>query len=195
MRSPGVIILAAGGSKRMGRPKQLLPWGKSTLLRHACEIALSTTCRPIIVVLGCNAAACRRELDNLPIVTVINDDWQKGLGSSIAKGIKALESEAPEIPGAMLLLADQPTVTPALLLSLIVNWSPPAYPLAATAYGDNGGVPAIFDRTFFPELRGLEKDQGARAILAREKIRTASVDPGNDLIDLDTLANYCAHQP
>ena len=195
MRNPGVILLAAGGSTRMGCPKQLLPWGKSTLLRHAGETALQTHCRPIIIVLGCEAEACRYALKGLSITMVINNEWKRGLGSSIRVGMLTLEKEAPDIPGVVLMLADQPTVTPSLLETLVARWSHPAWPIVATLYEEGGGVPALFDRTFFPELRDFTDDRGARGLIAREKNRTALIDPGMHLIDLDTPAIYQNHLP
>jgi molybdenum cofactor cytidylyltransferase len=194
MRAPGLIVLAAGGSTRMGRPKQLLPWKGRTLLRHACEIALATPCRPVLVVLGCEASVSASELEGPDVVTVVNPHWRQGMGHSVAVGIAALEVRVPDATGALLLLVDQPTVTAAYLDLLLARWSPPAWPIAATKYPEGGGVPAILDRTFFAELRGLDSDRGARGIILRDKDRVALVDPGAaGFIDLDTPQAYRGH--
>jgi molybdenum cofactor cytidylyltransferase len=193
MGQPGLILLAAGGSTRMGRPKQLLPWGESTLLRHACETAIATGCSPIIVVLGCEEKACRKVLHGLPVVITTNADWKKGLGSSLEVGVKKLEEEAPHVSGTLIMLADQPTVTADFLTSLLASWKSPERPIAATLYGKEGGVPAVFDRSYFSELRSLEHDRGARALIARDIAFTVLVDPGGNLIDLDTPAAYREH--
>jgi molybdenum cofactor cytidylyltransferase len=195
MRSPGLILLAAGGSSRMKKPKQLLRWGDSSLLQVACKTALQTECRPVIVVLGCEAEACGQEIADLPVTVVVNPEWQKGMGSSIAVGVSALESAAPETSGALFLLVDQPTVTPDLLNSLVKAWSPPKLPIAATSYGGSGGVPAIFAKTLFSELKALDPERGARALIAREISRTNLLDSGEALIDLDTPEIYEQQRP
>ncbi len=176
----------------MGRPKQLLPWNGRTLLRHACEVALETSFRPVIVVLGCEADACAIELKGLDVIPVINTEWKKGMGASVATGIAALEKSAPDATGVLLMLVDQPTVTSSLLQSLAARWSPPEISIVATKYPEGGGVPALFDRAHFTALRALDADRGARGIIAREKSRVALFDPGAHLTDLDTPQAYQA---
>jgi molybdenum cofactor cytidylyltransferase len=190
MSRPGLIVLAAGGSSRMGRPKQLLPWNGRTLLHLACETALATPCRPVIVVLGCAAEACAREVAGLGVIPVVNPEWTRGMGGSVATGIAALEAQVPDATGAVLMLVDQPTVTAAHLEGLMACGSAPSWPITATKYPEGGGVPAFFDRSFFPELRALDSDRGARAIIVRESHRVRLVDPGQRLADLDTPEAY-----
>jgi molybdenum cofactor cytidylyltransferase len=194
MLPPGLILLAAGGSSRMGRPKQLLPWQGRTLLRHACETALGTGCRPIIVVLGNEAAACAREINDLPITPIVNPDWHNGLGSSIAVGTAALEKAKPDISGIMVLLADQPSVTPTLLGQLLDAWLSGEHPIVATKYSQGGGVPALLARAYFEELQQLDSDCGARTLIAREHANVHLVQLSEPLIDLDTPAAYLAAQ-
>ena len=194
MRRPGLIILAAGGSSRMGEPKQLLPWGDSTLLRHACNTACHTGCAPVVLVLGCAAEPCRRTCEDLPLTIVENPEWAQGLGSSLAAGVRALLATDPATTGALIMLADQPAVSPALLELLIAQWEPPAWPIAAVQYGGDGGVPALFDRSYFPELLGLREDRGARALIARERFRVALMEGGSCLLDVDTPSAYRQHQ-
>jgi molybdenum cofactor cytidylyltransferase len=190
MRHPGLIILAAGASQRMGRPKQLLDWKGQSFLRHACQTALATFCRPIVVVLGHEAEACARELIDLEVTAVRNADWQTGMGTSVSAGITALEEISPGAPGAMLMLIDQPAVQASFLNQLLSRWSPPDHPIAATAYPERGGVPAIFDRSYFPELRALKYDRGAAGLIAREKARVALLDPSAPMVDFDTPQAY-----
>jgi molybdenum cofactor cytidylyltransferase len=192
MQGPGVIILAAGSSSRMGRPKQLLPWKGRTLLRHACETALATSCAPVIVVLGCEAEACARDVNDLSVITVVNAKWELGMGTSVASGISALETIDPGARGAILMLVDQPAVTPSFLERLLSEWTPPDPSIVATRYGDDGGVPALFASSYFSELRALDSARGARAILAREKSHVRLIDPECELIDLDTPSVYAA---
>ena len=190
MRPPGLIILAAGGSSRMGRPKQLLPWKGQTLLRHACETALATKCRPVIVVLGREAAACQEALAGLDVICVINAQWEKGLGTSIASGVAALEKDAPDTTEVLLMLADQPTVTSAFLNALLAQWSPQPRTIVATKYLEAGGVPAIISSDYFEELRTLDSDRGAKALIARERSNVKLVAPDCELVDVDTAEVY-----
>jgi molybdenum cofactor cytidylyltransferase len=187
---PGLIVLAAGGSKRMGEPKQLLAWKGRTLLRHACETALATKCRPVVIVLGREAEAGKAELAGLDVIAVVNGVWEQGMGTSVAAGVRALESEAPEIPGALFMLVDQPGVTAPFLDRLVARWAPPNPAIVATQYGEGGGVPAVIDRAFFGELRALESDHGARALIAREKSWVTLVASDEELADLDTPEIY-----
>ncbi len=182
----GLIILAAGQSSRMGRPKQLLTWNGRTLLRHACETALATTCHPVIVVLGCEAEACAREIGDLDVVKIVNPGWSVGMGQSISVGVLALETRVPDIEGVVLMLVDQPGVTSNLLDLLVAHWASSGGAIAATKYPEGEGVPAVFGREFFPSLRALNFDEGARGLIAQERSRVAVIDPGEELVDLDT---------
>jgi molybdenum cofactor cytidylyltransferase len=190
MRSPGLIILAAGGSTRMGRPKQLLPWRDRTLLRHACETALCTPCRPIVVVLGCESEACRRELGELPVVVATNIRWREGMGTSIATGAAALQRIRPHVPGVLFMLIDQPDVEAPFLNTLLRQWDENRDGIVATRYPEGGGVPAIFPPADFAELLALDSDRGARSLIARDESRVALVPPGKKLADLDTAEAY-----
>jgi molybdenum cofactor cytidylyltransferase len=193
MHSPGLILLAAGGSSRMGQPKQLMPWKGNTLLRHACATSLATSFRPVVVVLGCEAEKCRRELFDLEVVSVINEKWQRGLGTSIATGIAAIEIHKPETPAALIMLVDQPAITPEFLTLLLLTWQQSPDKIVATQYPNGAGVPALLPRRYFAELRALDGDRGARALIAQEKSHVISLTPNIPLVDLDTLEIYKLH--
>jgi molybdenum cofactor cytidylyltransferase len=195
MSPPGLILLAAGGSTRMGQRKQLLPWKGRSLLRHCAQIALSTPCRPVIVVLGCAAEACTREIENLEVFPHISVHWKDGLGRSLAEGVMALENRTPDASGALIMLADQPTVTSDLLGKLLARWSPPVYSVAATKYQDGFGVPAIFHRDLFPKLRDLQGNRGARALITQQRDHAIFIAPEIDLVDMDTPEIYREHAP
>jgi molybdenum cofactor cytidylyltransferase len=190
MRNPGLIILAAGGSSRMGSPKQLLPWKGGTLLKTACEVALKTGCEPVIAVLGCESATCLKELDGLNVAPVINPDWKRGMGSSLAIGITHLKQAAPDSLGAMIMLVDQPIVTPNFLGQLSKIWRDSSQSIVATRYSHGGGVPAIFPKSYFEELEKFDSDQGARTLIAREKANTQLVNFEDELIDIDDQTTY-----
>jgi molybdenum cofactor cytidylyltransferase len=189
MRAAGLILLAAGGSTRMGRPKQLLPWRGRTLLRHAAETALATRCRPVVVVLGCEADSCRREIAGLDITIVEHARWSSGLGASLAVGVWWLQAKEPAVQGALLMLVDQPGVTPDFLDELLGRWEE-GHAIVATGYKEGGGVPAIIERRYFGELGALKGDRGARGLIAREREHAVLVTPSMPLHDLDTPESY-----
>src|SRR3984957_901398 len=109
---PGIaaILLAAGGSVRMGRRKQLLTYQGRTLLRRAAEAAVEAGCSPIVVVLGCEAERMAPELSDLPVIASVNIDWERGIGSSIKHGAARLLTLSPRVDAALILLSDQPLV-------------------------------------------------------------------------------------
>ena len=115
----GAVILAAGSSSRMGRPKQTLQFQGMSLLRRATLAALDATCRPVVVVTGAHAELSRRELDQLDVREAFNPDWETGMGSSVRTGIERLISIDAGVAAAVLLLCDQPHVTSDVVSSLL----------------------------------------------------------------------------
>jgi len=186
----GLLLLAAGGSSRLGRPKQLLPYRHRTLLRHAAETALLSRCRPVVIVLGAQADRLRLELAGLEVLLAENPDWEQGMGSSIRAGLVALEASAPELAGVVLMLCDQPLITSNSLDALIQSHADTDSRLVASEYGGTRGVPAFFSRALFPELRTLPDTQGAKPILARHASETVALPLPAGVWDVDTAADY-----
>lgn len=184
------IILAAGGSSRLGRPKQLLPYKGSTLLRHAVETALASRCRPVVVVLGANAPESRAAIEDLPATLVLNENWQAGMGSSIATGIAALAGEARGAADAVLvMLCDQPNLTSAHLDRLTDSFLAGAE-IVASEYAGTLGVPALFSRPYFFELAALDPTQGAKPLLVKHASSVVAVPFPAGEIDIDTPEDY-----
>ena len=184
-------MLAAGGSTRLGRPKQLLPYDGKSLLRRAAETAVGSVCDPVVVVLGASAAECLPELHDLPVSTVINADWAEGMGSSLRVGVETLLATCPLPRDAILvMLCDQPLLTARVLDGLVDAYTQTASPLVASAYDNVTGVPALFDRSLFPELLRLSGAQGARSILQQHAAHTHHVAFPDGAIDIDTAADY-----
>lgn len=175
MRKVAIILLAAGTSRRLGEPKQLLRFRGRTLLRHAVETTLQTKSRPVVVVLGAGAQMMREELKGLDVHMVENEKWQEGVASSIREGLAAVG----DVDGMVMMLCDQPFVPPQFLDRLAASER-----LAAAEYGGSIGVPAFFGREFFPELNALKGDQGAKAILRRNNAERIPCPEA--LIDIDT---------
>ena len=197
VREVGLILLAAGASRRMERPKQLLPFAGTTLLRHACQTALATVARPVIVVLGAGHAECAAEIADLPVERVINPQWEQGLSGSLRVGLARLIEIAPQLAGVVVLLPDQPLVQPEHVTALLAAWDPPRRPLAAAAYNGILGVPAVFGREFFAELAALTGQEGARALILRHVAETAPVEMAAAAQDVDTPSDYrrlCANE-
>src|SRR5688500_14412180 len=132
----GAVILAAGSSSRMGRPKQTLQFQGTSLLKRITLAALDAMCRPVVVVTGAHAELTRRELDQLDVHETFNPDWEIGMGSSVRAGIERLISTDAAVAAAVLLLCDQPHVTSGVVSSLIAAHHTTGRSLIASAYGE-----------------------------------------------------------
>ncbi len=186
----GLILLAAGASRRMGQAKQLLRFGGATLLRHACQVALATAARPVIVVLGADHARCETEIADLPVERVLNPQWEQGMSGSLRAGLARLSDLAPAAAGVVVMLADQPAVQPGDVAALLAAWDPPHRPIAAAAYNGILGVPAVIGRALFAELAALQGQEGARALLLRHAGKTVAVAMPSAAQDVDTPDDY-----
>ncbi len=187
----GVVLLAAGGSARLGSPKQLLVYRGKTLLRRAAETALATGCRPVVAVLGRDADALRAELTGLDVRPVDNPDWSRGMGTSVRLGVAALGGHAA---AALLILCDQPLVSAEKLAGLIAAFCGGAG-IAAAAYGGTVGVPVIFARAYFGELLALPDDAGAKPMLRRHRDAVVAVPLPEAAADIDTREQYERLEP
>ena len=185
-----LLLLAAGASTRMGQPKQLLPYHGRTLLRHAAETAVAAGCAPIVLVTGALHDELLAEIVGLPILAMHNPDWETGMASSIRAGLAAVAAAAPR--AVLVMLTDQPLVTPELLRQLIVQQHATQAPIVAAAYGETLGVPAIFDKSLLPELLKLQGAQGAGRLIARLGAAVGQVAFPGGLLDVDTPAQYTA---
>ncbi|MEN3322295.1 nucleotidyltransferase family protein [Mariniflexile soesokkakense] len=187
----GILILAAGASKRMGVPKQMLNWGNTSLLSHAIETALGVVPKEIVVILGANYDVLKKDIKDYPVTVLNNLDWDKGLGTSIAKGVSYFENTQFPINGVLIMLADQPFVTSSFLESIIKNFVPNKNQIIATFYEEGKyGVPAIFDKVYFEELMALRDDYGAKYLLKKYESQVINLIPSLKNIDLDTQEDY-----
>ena len=187
----GVVVLAAGASTRMGRPKQLLFYNGQTLVRRAVEVAVASVCKPVVVVLGANAVSVGKELE-VPVIVTRNREWETGLSSSVRAGLEALLAADKTIAGVVMMLCDQPFVTAELIDRLVECRRNPGQSIVATDYLGTLGVPALFAREHFSELAALTGDQGARRIIQNHAADTATVLFTGAAIDVDTPNDYHA---
>jgi CTP:molybdopterin cytidylyltransferase MocA len=165
--SVAALILAAGASRRLGQPKQLLMHGNETLLGRAHRLATEADVAPVVVVLGAYADKIRREVNLENGVTIVNDRWQDGMASSIHAGLDALDLASPAVRGVLMLTCDQARLTAAHLRTLIATFDEHfANVIVASAYADTVGIPALFPRGTFAALRALRGDRGARSLLS-----------------------------
>jgi len=191
------IVLAAGASERMGRPKQLLPLGDRCLLQRVLEVALASSLDEVIVVLGEHADEIRAAID--PDVGgrarfVVNPDHVDGQSASLRCGLRAAD---PRSQAAVVLLGDQPGIDAELIDRLAAAFAAADSPVLRPFYragGDAGGVPGhpvFLARRIWPQLDQLSGDQGARALLADRPdwLRAVPVE-GARPPDIDTWEDY-----
>jgi molybdenum cofactor cytidylyltransferase len=188
--SVAAIVLAAGASRRLGHPKQLLMHGGESLLARAIRLAGKAGAGPVLTVLGANFEIICASVALDQTILVINDKWQKGIATSIHAGVKALDAVAPSAAGALILSCDQPRLTSAHLGKLIETFAAQPEPvIAASTYAGVLGIPAVFPRLAFTHLRALRGDKGARALLLKPPCPLIAVPfPGGEL-DIDTPAD------
>jgi len=184
------VLLAAGGSTRFGKPKQFALFQGETFIRRIVRAAIESNCAPVVVVAAEDSVQITSELAQFTVTIAINPDWQRGLGSSIVVGIRHAMNLAPDVDAVVLLTCDQPFVNAAVLTQLMQLRLKTGKPIIASAYAGTLGIPALFDRSCFPDLLGLEGDSGAKkVILARPPDVVSFNFPGGE-IDIDTAADY-----
>jgi len=183
------LVLAAGASSRMGRPKQLLDWGGRPLVRAAAEVALAARLSPLLVVVGGAQAEVPAALAGLPLRMVANPEYAAGKSTSLRAGIAALDNAAD---AAVVLLGDQPFVTAAIVERIVAEWQSSGAAIVAPTYAGQRGNPVLFARAVFPELLAIHGDQGARGVLAADhsRIRLVVFDDPRPLADIDTPEDY-----
>lgn len=184
------VVLAAGASTRLGRPKQLVRIGGQPLVRRAARAALAAGCRPVVVVLGAAGRVVDGALTDLPVRRVRNPRWMDGVGASIACGVRAAAAGGPAGPpaGCIVLPCDQPRLTAGVLTALIERFAAGNVAAVVCRYGGTTGPPALFGAALFDRLSALTGDRGAKRVL-RGCAAVAVVDfPGGSL-DVDTDAD------
>lgn len=184
-----ILILAAGASTRLGRPKQLVRLGGRPALHHVVSSALALPDCSVSVVVGAHARDITVMLGRTSASIVVNRNWEEGIASSIRAGISAAP---PGCNAVMIVLGDQVAVTTDDLKRLIDAWKGEEGSIVASVYAQHVGVPAIFPYPFFSELMQLRGDQGARAILERNAYRLIHVPMPNAAVDLDTPDDLAA---
>ncbi len=183
--SVSAILLAAGKSSRMGKLKQLMPLGDNTMLEQTLDNLLGSKAAEVIVVLGYKAEEVVRRLSGRPIKVVVNPLYRKGMGTSIAAGLKFIDSQAQAV---MLTLGDQPYVDSPTIDRLIDEFGGSDKGIAIPTYQGRRGHPLIFARKYQAPLSHLSGDIGGREIIRKhpEDVLEVPVDCEGITIDIDT---------
>jgi len=182
------LVLAAGGSSRLGEPKQLLPYRGTTLLGSVLDTARSVGFDQLVVALGGAADDVRSTVDLTGADVVVNDGYGEGCSSSIAAALPALHAHVDTL---VLMLGDQPGVDPATVDALVAGRG--SAPLAVCRYEDGRGHPFAFGRAVFDDLASLHGDKGVWKLLDRRAEEVVEVGaPGSVPLDVDTWQDYQA---
>jgi molybdenum cofactor cytidylyltransferase len=183
------VILAAGGSSRMGQPKQLLKFRGTSLLRRAIDTAQAVPTDQVIVVLGHAADQLLVECKPTNATVVLNDQWMEGVSTSLRGGLAAVSSEAR---GVFIYPADMPLVTPEALRELAHRQWVSGRPAAMTEAGGVRGVPVFITRSLFPALMIQEGDVGGAQYLRAhpESVEAVHFDDPDLMRDVDRPEDY-----
>jgi molybdenum cofactor cytidylyltransferase len=203
------VILAAGESSRLGKPKQLIQFRGKTLVRRVVDAASEAGCQPILVVLGTERTShlysdglprvkgrhheielITSELKKTGATIVANSNWQCGIGTSIRTGVQHLLDTAPGVEATVLLTCDQPYVDRAVIDGLITLHRETRKPIVAASYAGTLGVPALFDRGRLPELLRLDDSAGAKSTILSNRDQVAEFPFPDGKVDIDTAEDW-----
>jgi len=180
------IVLAAGASRRLGQPKQLLLMDGETLLARVLRMANEAGAAPVFAVLGAYSERIGATLPAEMAISIVNRNWEAGLASSIQTGLLALEERAPQASGVLILGCDQPRLSAEHLAALLRAFIAQNQPvIVASAYAGVLGIPAVFPRALFAELLALRGDQGARRLLMRPNCPVLALPFAGGEVDID----------
>ena len=186
MSKTGVIILAAGNSSRLGRPKQLLPYRGRTLLTHTTTEILHTGLTPVLVVTGAFHTEVKESLCGQSIDIIFNPAWEEGMGSGIVAGLSNILLLHPDVDAVIITVCDQPFISSELLSQLLSTFDMSGKGIVACTYADSVGTPVLFGRSYFEQLLALTGSEGAKKLLKQYPDDFAVIDFPDGDIDIDT---------
>ncbi len=181
------IILAAGGSSRMGQTKQVMLWRGESIVRQVAKTALAAGLSPVFIVTGSSAGEVESVVRDLSVKIVFNASWEEGQSTSVITGLKVLP---PETGAAIFLLADQPQIPVDLLRKLCEVHAATLSPIVAPQVGDRRANPVLFDRSTFSSLLSLKGDVGGRSLFLQYPITWVPWHDEAIALDIDTLDDY-----
>lgn len=177
------VVLAAGSGDRFGATKQLAEIDGQPMVRHACDLAREVCGDNTLLVAGHDSLAVLQAAGDSVGFVVINERHAEGIGTSIAMAARSLAHTAG---GLLLLLADQPLITPAHLHALLAGWTGGDYQIIATSFADTQGPPVLFPQVAFGELMTLSGDRGAHSLLRDSRFDVKTIRFNNAAVDIDT---------
>jgi len=191
--SVAAIVLAAGSSSRMGRPKQVLPVDGKSLVRRAGEAAAGSKALTTVVVTGAARDLVEQELHDLPLQLVHNPTYEQGMSTSLRAGLALVAPDA-RIQAVVVLLADQPFVDASIVDALIARYEHGRAKIVRPRYVGQPGNPVLWDRSLFAALAAQTGDQGGRSLLQQHAAEIVWVDlPDARLqFDVDTPEAYAS---
>ncbi len=184
-----IIILAAGNSSRMQKPKQLLPYHDRSLLVHTIKEAQKSL-MPVVVVLGANSKEIMADINDMEADVVVNKNWESGMASSIRAGVERARAINTKIANCILAVCDQPYISSLLFQELVDQKTVSGKKIVASSYADTLGTPALFDKKYFDDLLNLQGDHGAKNLLQKYHLAVTSVSFEKGDIDVDTKSDY-----
>lgn len=185
-----VIIIAAGESKRLGTPKQLLPYQGETLLNRLIANLKQATNFPVFLILGASSEKIIQEIGATDFSITINENWREGMASSIRLGIQVAQKNIPDLEGILMVVCDQPFIAAHNIQALIQLQQHTCLPIAACYYANTLGTPALFHKSIFPDLLELRGDVGAKNIILQRGAEVAKLHFEEGLVDIDTPDDY-----
>jgi len=181
-----VVVLAAGGSTRLGRPKQLVEFKGKTLLEHTMDKVDMLGFQTKVLVLGSNQDKIQQKISTDGFKVITNPNWEQGMASSIKRGLEAALAKENELDHILFLVSDQPFLERVNLIKLVHTQLTKNPKATYSKYGDNIGVPAIFGKAAFPLLLQLEGDEGAKKLIHLEEFNFCTETLKNGGFDVDT---------
>lgn len=182
----GGILLAAGGSSRLGQPKQFLELDGKTLLKRAAEAISHSICEPVVAVLGSESEKAELEIAGLPVQIIRNEEWRSGMSSSIRAGLNHLLDVDPDLNAVVITLCDQPFIDSATINRLVGKFTDTRTSIVAARYSGVAGVPAVFSKEMFEALSNLEGDKGARDLIRDPNASVETIEIQEAGVDVDT---------
>jgi len=188
--SIAMIILAAGASKRMSCTKQILPWKNTTLLGNAIEKGLDSNINQVYVVLGAHSKLIEESISKYPVQIIINNKWQKGIGSSISCALEFFKLNKLTYKSVLVSLGDMPLIEVDYYNLLIKYSSAKKERIIASNINNKPSVPAVFDNCYFEKLLHLNSDKGAKDIMRSVPDDVFIINANVNFVDVDTEIAY-----
>lgn len=193
MSEAAIVILAAGMSRRLGRPKQVLPLAGEPIVAHVGKAARASSASRVMAVIGGARHQTMGALDGIVDELVINDSYSLGQGTSIAAAIRHLQATQHILgpcEAVVFLLADQPGIQTATIDAVIDAWRNGGR-IVTAEYRDQPGHPVLFEQTYWPDLARLDGDLGGRIIISKHPHDVVRVPLDSDSpMDVDTEADW-----